>query len=695
MSNDNRYAKLFEQIAIGPVTARNRFYQVPHCCALGHIRPQAHAAMRGMKAEGGWAVVSTEETEIHPSSDIAPYAEQRIWDERDIPALKLMTDAVHEKGALAAIELAHNGNHAGNLYSRATPLGVTDMQVDIGYPKQARRILKKEINAFRQWHRAAALRAKQAGFDVIYVYAGHRMTLTHQFLLPDMNTRTDEYGGSLENRARLLKELLIDTKEAVGDTCGIAFRFAVDEMKGPQGMQASEEGRAVVEMMAELPDLWDVNVSDWDNDSLTTRYEPEDGYQVKYMEFVKSVTTKPVVGVGRLTSPDMMLSLVNRGVMDFIGAARPSIADPFLPDKIKNNQIESIRECIGCNICVSCDNIGIPIRCTQNPTMGEEWRQGWHPEKIAVKTTDKRILVVGAGAAGLECTMQLAKRGYDVFLSEKNTEAGGRCTRESTLKGLSAWKRVIDHRLYELSQLANVQQFFQSNLSPEEILELACDNVIIATGCHWRRDGIGEEMRDGIPGLNNINVITPDDIMDGNTTLAGHTVIYDQEQGYLGGVIADHLADAGNDLSFVTPGSVVSAWTSYTLEQARVQQSLLEQDVRVIANKSVIKASRDAGQSQVTLACVYTGKTETLQCDNLLLLTQRATETTLYEQLQTLCEDSDQHAAPNLHIIGDAEAPALIVDAVYSGHKMAREIDMDANAIEAIMYRREIPSLLS
>ncbi len=691
MSNSDRYARLFEPVEIGPLTARNRFYQVPHCCALGHVRPQAHAAMREIKAEGGWAVVSTEETEIHPTSDISPYAEQRIWDERDIPALKLMTDAVHAKGALAAIELAHNGNHAGNLYSRTPPLGVTDMQVDIGYPKQARRILKKEIKAFRQWHRDAALRAKAAGFDVIYVYAGHRMTLTHQFLLPDMNTRIDEYGGSLENRARLLRELLTDTREAVGDTCAVAFRFAVDEMKGPEGMQASEEGRAVVEMMAELPDLWDVNVSEWDNDSLTTRFEPEDGYQVKYMEFVKSVTTKPVVGVGRLTSPDMMLSLVNRGVMDFIGAARPSIADPFLPNKIQHGDIESIRECIGCNICVSCDNIGIPIRCTQNPTMGEEWRQGWHPESIPTKTADKRVLVIGAGAAGLECTMQLAKRGYEVFLSEKTDTAGGRCLRESTLKGLSAWKRVVDYRVHQISQQANAQIFWESDLSVDEIIELECDDIVIATGCHWRSDGVGQHQGLGISGLAGLNVYTPDNVMDGIDNLSGHTVIYDQEQGYLGGVIADHLATAGSKLSIVTPGSIVSAWTTYTLEQARVQKSLIEQNVNIVTNKHIV----NAGKGNVTLSCVFTDQEDTLPCDNLILLTQRTSNVDLYTQLEAKVAAGDTASMPRVHIIGDAEAPALIADAVYSGHKMARQIDMDTAAIEAILYRREIPSLSS
>ncbi|MGB1752781.1 MAG: NADH:flavin oxidoreductase, partial [Paracoccaceae bacterium] len=345
------YKILFEPIKLGPVTAPNRFYQVPHCSGMGHVRPRAEAAMRGIKAEGGWGVISTQETEIHPSSDLSPYAEGRLWDARDIPALRLMTEAVHKHGSLAAIELAHNGNHASNKLTRAPSIAPSDISIDMIQPRQARAMDKSDIKEFRRWHRMAARRAKEAGFDIVYVYAGHHMTIPHHFLLPQMNDRSDEYGGSLENRTRLIRELLEETKEEVGDTCAVAFRFAVDELKGADGMQAHEEGRGVVELLAELPDLWDVNISDWSNDSATSRFEPNEGYQTKYIEFVKQVTSKPVVAVGRFTSPDHMVSLVKRGIVDFIGAARPSIADPFLPEKIKSGRIEDIRECIGCNIC--------------------------------------------------------------------------------------------------------------------------------------------------------------------------------------------------------------------------------------------------------------------------------------------------------------------------------------------------------
>ncbi len=684
MSGNAKYSILFEPVKIGPVTAPNRFYQVPHCCGMGHVRPQAHAAMRAMKAEGGWGVVSTEECEIHPSSDLSPYAEQRLWDEHDIPALRLMTDAVHAKGALAAVELVHNGNHAANMLTRAPILAPSDMSVDFAYPKQARAMDKSDIREFRRWHRAAARRAKQAGFDVIYVYAGHHMSLPHHFLLPQFNDRSDEYGGSLENRARLIRELLEETHEEVGDTCAVAFRFAVDEMQGIDGMQAHEEGRAVVEMFAEIPDLWDVNVSDWSNDSATTRFQPNDGYQIPYIDFVKQVTTKPVVAVGRLTSPDMMLSLVKRGVVDFIGAARPSIADPFLPQKIKDGCIDEIRECIGCNICVSSDNLGVPIRCTQNPTMGEEWRRGWHPEKIAPKGSQEQALVIGAGPAGLECAMQLAKRGYQVTLAEARKEAGGRVLAESHLHGLGAWKRVADHRIYDLQQRANVQMFMQSNLTAKDVLELDIPNVFVATGASWRRDGIGRSSHKPLKIADSMQILTPDDIIAGKMPENGPVVIYDDDQIYIGGVLAEHLAAAGHKVIFMTPASMVSPWTELTLEQKRIQKSLIELGVTIHTNQE-LAAITSAG---CKLACTYSGQAQDIQCGTVLLVTERIRHSALYDTLK-----AGKTAFNTLELIGDAAAPGLIADAVYAGHMAARNFEEDPQKVAQQLFKREVVSL--
>jgi dimethylamine/trimethylamine dehydrogenase len=526
------YDILFEPVQIGPVTAPNRFYQVPHCNGFGHRMPRGLAAMRGIKAEGGWGVVCTEEVEIHHSSDLSPYIEGRLWSDDDIPALALMADAVHAYGALAGIELAYNGLDANNLYTRVPPLSATSMGTlgGTGYdPVQTRRMDREDIRNLRRWHRAAALRAKRAGFDLIYVYAGHVLTAAAQFLLRRYNDRTDEYGGSLENRTRLFRELLEDTKEAVGDKCGVVARFAVEELLGDEGITHQGEGHEVIAMLAELPDLWDVNISGWSNDSATSRFEKE-GYQEKYTAFVKSLTSKPVVGVGRYTSPDSMVSAVQRGVLDMIGAARPSIADPFLPNKIKEDRLEEIRECIGCNICVTGDTRFVPIRCTQNPTMGEEWRRGWHPEIIAPKKSEAEIMVVGAGPAGLECAVSLGQRGYHVTLLDARRELGGRVILESALPGLSEWRRVAEWRLARLAKMSNVSQYPSSRMTAAEILETGIPHVILATGATYRRDGKGRSIHHPIPGHDpstssgrrSPGIFTPDDIMDGNLpALAG------------------------------------------------------------------------------------------------------------------------------------------------------------------------------
>lgn len=660
---------LFEPLRIGPVTAPNRFYQVPHCNGFGYRMPHGMAAMRGMKAEGGWGVVCTEETEIHHTSDLSPYFEGRLWSDEDIPALQLMVESVHRHGALAGIELSYNGIDAVNLYSRVPPLAPRSMGTlgGSGYePVQTRRMDKEDIRNVRRWHRQAALRAKRAGFDIVYCYAGHGMTAAMQFIVRRYNDRTDEYGGSLENRVRFLRELIEDTKEAVGDRCAVAVRFAVDELLGEDGITHQGEGHDVIAMLAELPDLWDVNVSGWSNDSATSRFEKE-GYQEKYISFVKQLTRKPVVGVGRYTSPEAMVSAIKRGVMDFIGAARPSIADPFLPTKIKEGRIEDIRECIGCNICVTGDTRYVPIRCTQNPTMGEEWRREWHPEIIAPKKSDRPVLVVGGGPAGLECARALGQRGYEVALTEARRELGGRVALESKLPGLREWRRVIDWRLTQIQKLKNVSVYPGSPVTAAEILEAGYPHVILATGAQWRRDGLGRTLWQPVPGHNLPHVFTPDDLM-AERLPAGRVVLFDDDHYYMGGVLAELLVRQGCQVTLVTPAPLVSYWTQFTLEQERIQRRLMSLGVGLQPQHVLQTIQPEA----VTLAHTVSGATTELPCEAVVLVTDRQPNDALYQALKPALAAG---VLQSLRVIGDAEAPNIIAQAVFAGHLAAREFD--------------------
>jgi dimethylamine/trimethylamine dehydrogenase len=685
MARNPRYDLLFEPVKIGPVTARNRFYAVPHAAGMTNSMPHMRAAFRATKAEGGWGVVCTGYVSIDPGSDDAPLPYATLWDDDDIRSHALMTEAVHRHGALAGIELWHGGGSVMNRLTRTPPIspsGTSWMATHVGFMGNQRpRVMEvQDIRALLAAQAAAARRARQAGFDIVYVYAGMGY-LPYEFLLPEWNLRTDAYGGSLANRARLVRELLEVTLDAVGGKCAVALRISLEELRARPGSDAPSEAHELVALLADLPDLWDVKLDSSPTDCPPSRFAAEGSHEA-VIDFVKRLTVKPVVGVGRFTSPDAMVSQIRRGVLDLIGAARPSIADPFLPMKIDAGREQDIRECIGCNICISSWHDSVPVRCTQNPTIGEEWRRGWHPERIAPAASAASILVVGAGPAGLECALALGRRGYEVTVAEAAEEIGGRLRFEMRLPGLTAWGRLLDWRRGQLATLGNVNIFRGNRLAAEEILGLRNTHVVIATGARWARL-LWSPLEVPAGSLSDPGVLTPDDIAAGKAP-ADPVVVYDFDNYVMGGALAEHLARGGHSVHYVTPAGHASAWTIMSNEQPQVHRALAAAGVTV----QTLTRVTDFKDGVVTLESQFTEVKSRRACRSLVIVGARFADDALYAALTARPAELTAAGIRTVTRVGDALAPGALVHAVYSGHRYARELDADA---ASLVPRRDAP----
>jgi dimethylamine/trimethylamine dehydrogenase len=687
MPRDPRHDILFEPLQIGPKMLRNRFYAVPHCTGFGSEKPASQARFRATKAEGGWAAVCTEEALVSVNSDFWPVFSTRIWDDGDLQNLAVMCEEAHAHDSLAGIELAHGGAHARARDARVPAVAPSQLASDYDPFVTPQAMQKNDIARVRDDWVAAARRSRDAGFDIVYVYGGHSY-LPLQFLSPYYNHRTDEYGGSLENRARFWLETLEVVREAVGDDCAIAVRFCVEAL-GPAGVEL-EEGLGFISLADHFVDLWDVNVgsiTEWSKDSGASRFYPE-GYQLEWTGRVREVTAKPIVGVGRLTNPDRMAEIVSSGAWDLIGAARPSISDPFLPKKIEEGRYGEIRECIGCNICAAGAEYGNQIRCTQNATAGEEYRRGWHPERFEpAANADRDVLVVGAGPAGMECAIVLGRRGMRrVHLVEAEPEIGGIMRWIPQLPGLGEWGRVLNWRAVQLQKLGNVEVITGTRLDADAVRGYGAEIVVVATGARWAGDGLNFLTHEPIPGADPSlpHVLTPEQIMlEVKTPPGQRVVIFDADGYFVAPGLAEKLVADGYEVELVTCHELVSPLSDETLEGALLRQHLHDTGIRM--RTGTLLTGIQPGH---LTARDHLGEALELEADAVVLVTQRLSNESLFLELSG---DEDRLRSEGIEAayrIGDCVAPRLIAEAVFEGHRLAREIDADEPTVP-LPFKRE------
>jgi dimethylamine/trimethylamine dehydrogenase len=683
MARDPKYDILFEPIELGPKTMKNRFYQVPHCIGAGSEKPGMQAAFRGGKAEGGYGGVCTEYCSISPESDDTHRVSARLWDDDDIRNLAEMCDAIHVHGALAGCELWYGGPHAPCMETRCVPRAPSQIPSDFEHLTYPKEMDKDDIREVQAMYVAAARRARTAGFDIVYVYGSHSY-LPQQFLTPFYNKRTDEYGGSFENRARFWRETIEQVKEAVGDDTAIAVRISTDMFMGDAGTQLERDALPFVALVDHLVDVWDVNVSgisEWGEDATPSRFY-QTGRQLPWQAAVKQVSTKPVLGVGRFTSPDVMVEAIQSGKLDIIATCRPSIADPFLPKKIEEGRLDDIRECIGCNICISRWEIGgPPLICTQNATAGEEYRRGWHPERFEpAANADNDVLVVGAGPAGMECALVLGKRGMRrVHLVEAASDIGGLVRWVPQLPGLGEWARVANYRKIQLDKLRNVEVLTGMRLDAKAVHEYGADIVIVATGSHWATNGLNGCTHDTVRGADAElpHVLTPEQIMVDRKPVPGERVLVLDNDGYFMGVsLAEKLALEGKKVTLMTHLGHIAPYMHFTLEAPNMHRRLHELGVEISVYNMLSEI--EPGGAAVSYHVYDESHTTRWDVDAVVLVTQRRSDEALFRELKDGGVDSlREDGIQALYRIGDCVAPRLIADCVFDGHRLAREIDSD------------------
>jgi dimethylamine/trimethylamine dehydrogenase len=601
----------------------------------------------------------------------------RCFGPDDVANLSLLAERVHEHGSLVGIELTFSGPDHTGFGNRLPTRGVSQL-VSNEFGASCWEMSKAEIKELQQAYVASARLARDAGIDLINIAGREAFSITQQFLMRYFNKRTDEYGGSLENRSRFWIETLELVRQAVGDDCAIVVGLCIDsgERGGEDGIKVEEEGIGFVQLADHLVDLWDLQVNPWMEDAGPSRYF-EANSQRDWVEQIRPHTKKPIVGVGRFTDPDMMVAAIRAGQLDIVGASRPSIADPFLPIKIEEGRYEDIRECIGCNTCVSRFAFGGGrIVCTQNATLGEEYRRGWHPERFdRALNADRNVLVVGAGPAGLECARVLGMRGMqNVHLVEAESEIGGIMRWYPKFQGLHEWTRVVDYRRTQLAKLKNVEVITGTRLDADAIRDYGAELVIIANGAHWSRNGFNPVTNRPMPGWDDPNVHTyvPEDIMvDGAEVHGEHVLVYDCDGYFIGASIAERLAEQGKKVSLVTFHTQVAPGMFLTGEGSRMVRRLLELGVTLFTEHVVSEIRPGIALG----AYAYRDDVVEWRADSVVFVTERFSDVGLYEELTASASSLTDSGIERVLRIGDCVEPRAVADVIFDGHRLAREID--------------------
>lgn len=639
------HPSLFQPVKIGKLQLKNRLVMAPvgtlFCGTDGHICERL-IEYHKIRAKGGWGLIIVEGVAISEQGKGGP-KQYGIWDDSFVPEYKRLANEVHSCGAKIALQIMHAGRNTrpeitGGLQPVA-PSAIADPIIRVE-PKELTALEIGEIvDSFAQ----AALRTREAGFDAVEIHGGHGYLIS-EFMSAYANKRDDEYGGDFEGFLRFPVEIIREIKKLFGNDFPLIFRIS--------GNEAVAGGRSVREsalMSARLvhagADAIHVSVGVYES-SFVTMAPPdmEQGFNIDAASKIKSAVPVPVIAVGRIHDPDLAEEIVKTGKADMVAIGRQSLADPQWPLKVAEGRAIDIVRCLSCNEgCLNTAWKSKPVTCVQNPRVGLEGESD-----ILPAGKPRKVIIAGAGPAGLEAARIAARNGHIVTLYEKNEIPGGQMNIASVAPAKSLMKEVIESRIKALDK-PGVLMRFGEELTIEIIKRQSPDVLIIATG--------SEAVVPDIPGINGENVITARQALSGKS--AGENIVI-IGGGIVGCETADWLSDQGKRVIIVeimkSPARDVSPASRYFL-----MKRLKKKSVRIITRARV----KGIDYNRVIIECE--GAEEILTpADTIILATGSRSVDDLQEEAKAI--------VPEIHVIGDADSPGKVIDAVKAGFEIGRSL---------------------
>jgi 2,4-dienoyl-CoA reductase-like NADH-dependent reductase (Old Yellow Enzyme family) len=662
LSVDPILAPLFEPITLGSVEIRNRVVMTGHGTGMAkdYLPTEQHVAYYRERAIGGVGLIGMAFPQIHPTSQDVP-GEPRAWLPEIVPGLRRISDAVHEHGARIVMQLGHGGRQGHSTFTERALWGPsnTPCPFNLEMPKEME---PEDIDEIVEAHAIGARHAKKGGMDGVEIHSGYGGYLLASFLSPFSNHRSDAYGGTLENRMRIVLRVIDAVRDEVGPDFLVGMNMQGHDFS-PGGLEVTDAQLIAQAITADGKiDYLCVKAATYNE---AHQNVPDMQHPKRIWEglaaAVKSVVDVPVIAVGRINDPHDAADVLHLGHADMVAMTRQQIADPETVNKIAEGRLDEIRRCIGCNQgCIDRLFAVTHSSCVHNPAAGYEVELG--VGTLIQTTFQRRVVVIGAGPAGMKAAEVAARQGHEVILLERRNRTGGQLRIAAKIKGRSEIGGVIDH-LDVMIDKYGVDLRLGWAPTADEIMALDPDHVIVATGSAPSDDIVGN-LAQGIaftPGLDQDHVLSVWDVLDGEAPVGGRVLVVDDGEGGWKGIgLALHLADAGHHVEFLTPlpyvGSKLGPFSA-NLAVPRIHAS-------GIAAHPFTTLTGVAG-SRIDI--VEKGAPGTVRdVDTVILAGWHRAVTDLYFALK--------HRDVTVERIGDAIASRTMMEAVHEGERAARRV---------------------